>query len=331
MPQNGPYAQMVAVIAGVTMFRLMLALLIGPGLAAQAQDLRLYTVGSGDVSGGYYAAATALCAETNRIEQDLRCSPEATPGSIYNLEALRNRQLDFALIQSDVQRMALTAEGPFAESPPFDSLRSVMSFYPETLTVLARPGANILSLGGLVGKRVDIGLPASGRRATTMRLFDALGLDRSDFLALLELSAGTGLEELCAGRIDATVLIVGHPNKSVRRAVQDCDARLVTIAGPEVRAFIEAEGDYVYASIPGTLYGRKGRTQSLGVIATLVTRSEMPDDIVSALVRNTIANLPSVGVSASVMENLSPQGMRSAGLSAPLHPAAEAAFVEGSD
>ncbi len=82
-------------------------------------------------------------------ETALRCSPEATPGSTYNMEALRNRQLDFAIVQSDVQNMALTGEGPFAGKPAFSDLRSVMSLYPETLTVLSRPDAHILSLGGL--------------------------------------------------------------------------------------------------------------------------------------------------------------------------------------
>ncbi|WP_405402720.1 TAXI family TRAP transporter solute-binding subunit [Paracoccus sp. Ld10] len=294
--------------------------------ATQAQDLRLYTIGSGDVNGSYYAAATAICQETNRVEAGLRCSPEATPGSIYNMEALRTRQLDFAIVQSDVQHMALTSEGPFDGGPPFADLRSVMSLYPETLTVLARPDAHILSLRGLVGKRVDIGLPASGRQATAMRLLESLGLDRSDFRALLQLSTGTGLDELCAGRIDATVLLLGHPSAVVARAIADCDARLVNISGPEVRAFIEANSDYVYASIPRTVYGKKGRTLSFGVLATLVTRTDMPDDIVAAITANMVANLPSVGVSAAVLENLSISDMQQSGLAAPMHPAAAATF-----
>lgn len=296
--------------------------------AAQAQDLRLYTIGSGDVNGSYYAAATALCQETNRTETGLRCSPEATPGSIYNMAALRTRQLDFAIVQSDVQQMALTSEGPFDGEPPFSDLRSVMSLYPETLTVLARPDAHILSLRGLVGKRVDIGLPASGRQATAMRLLESLGLDRSDFRALLQLSTGTGLDELCAGRIDATVLILGHPSAVVDRAIKDCDARLVNISGPEVRAFIEANNDYVYSSIARSVYGKKGRTLSFGVLATLVTRADMPDDIVTAIIANTVANLPSVGVSAAVLENLSIRDMQQSGLAAPMHPAAAATFEQ---
>ncbi|WP_408593043.1 TAXI family TRAP transporter solute-binding subunit [Paracoccus marcusii] len=310
------------------MFRLMAVAFLSVSTAAQAQDPRLYTIGSGDVNGSYYAAATALCQETNRAEAALRCSPEATPGSIYNMEALRTRQLDFAIVQSDVQNMALTGEGPFVGKPAFSDLRSVMSLYPETLTVLSRPDARILSLGGLVGKRVDIGLPASGRQATAMRLLTALGLDRTDFRALLELSTGTGLDELCAGRIDATVLILGHPSSVVDRAINECDARLVNISGPEVRAFIEANDDYVYSSIPRSVYGKKGRILSIGVLATLVTRTDMPDDIVAAIIKNTIANLPSIGVSAAVLEKLSVRDMQESGLAAPLHPAAAVMFAE---
>ena len=310
------------------MFRWMAVAFLSVSTVAHAQDPRLYTIGSGDVNGSYYAAATALCQETNRAEAALRCSPEATPGSIYNMEALRTRQLDFAIVQSDVQNMALTGEGPFVGKPAFSDLRSVMSLYPETLTVLSRPDAHILSLGGLVGKRVDIGLPASGRQATAMRLLTALGLDRTDFRALLELSTGTGLDELCAGRIDATVLILGHPSSVVDRAINECDAQLVNISGPEVRAFIEANDDYVYSSIPRSVYGKKGRILSIGVLATLVTRTDMPDDIVAAIIKNTTANLPSIGVSAAVLEKLSVRNMQESGLAAPLHPAAAAMFAE---
>ena len=112
-------------------------------------------------------------------------------------------------------------------------------------------------------------------------------------------------------RIDATVLILGHPSSVVDRAINECDARLVNISGPEVRAFIEANDDYVYSSIPRSVYGKKGGILSIGVLATLVTRTDIPDDIVAAIIKNTIANLPSIGVSAAVLEKLSVRDMRS--------------------
>jgi hypothetical protein len=45
-------------------------------------DLELFTVGTGDVGGGYYSAGRAICEAVNRERTgQLRCSPEPTPGS----------------------------------------------------------------------------------------------------------------------------------------------------------------------------------------------------------------------------------------------------------
>jgi TRAP-type uncharacterized transport system substrate-binding protein len=96
--------------------------LVGLGLATivsgspvGAETLRLFTIGAGDVSGGYYASAQAICEVINRAERGrLRCSPDPTQGSIYNLHALRKEQLDFAIVQSDWHRAAFESTGLLA-------------------------------------------------------------------------------------------------------------------------------------------------------------------------------------------------------------------------
>ena len=211
------------------------ALMLAVAAPAAAQDLRLFTVGSGEVGGGYFEATNAICDALNRARRgDLRCSPEATPGSLYNLSALRDRQVDFALVQSDWQRSAYEGTDSFAGTEPMTDLRSVMSLYPEAVTLLASAESGIAKLTDVPGKRIDVGHPASGRHATVMRLIGALGLGRADFAALLELQAGGAVDELCAGRIDATVLIVGHPNATVARAIETCGAVLIPFRGPLV-------------------------------------------------------------------------------------------------
>jgi uncharacterized protein len=44
----------------------------------------------------------------------MRCSPDPTPGSVYNVVALAEGQIDFALVQSDAHHFAVTGTGPFA-------------------------------------------------------------------------------------------------------------------------------------------------------------------------------------------------------------------------
>ena len=63
------------------MLRAVVAFLLVLAAPGAAQDLRLFTVGSGEVGGAYFAAANAICDTVNRARRGvLRCSPEATPG-----------------------------------------------------------------------------------------------------------------------------------------------------------------------------------------------------------------------------------------------------------
>ena len=160
--------------------------------APAAGAMSLFSVGSGDISGNYYAAAKAICDLMNRAATgDMRCSPEPTVGSIYNLEALRKGQIEFAFVQSDWQRAAYDGSGQYAAAGPMRELRSVLSLYPEDVTVLVRREAGIRTAADLAGKRIDIGQPASGRRATALWLLREAGVDTGDFAALRELAAGS--------------------------------------------------------------------------------------------------------------------------------------------
>jgi hypothetical protein len=306
-----------------------IALMLPAPALAQAQETVLFTLGAGDVSGSYYASAFAICDVVNRTEvQRLRCSPDPTAGSIYNLDALRRGQIDFAMVQSDWQRSAFEGTGPYADTGPMTDLRSVMSLYSETLGVLVSPTAGIKTLADLRGKRVDVGVPSSGRRATVDRVLATLGFAPADFAAVTELPAGVAIESLCNGTIDATLLIVGHPNAAVGRAMATCDARFVALSAAEAQAVVAANPAMRKAIIPMTAYAGQTRdVDSVAVTATVVTRAGTDPETVAALVRDTVGNLDVLAQRAPVLSRLSPSEMSKVGLTAPLHPGAEAGFA----
>lgn len=305
------------------------ALVLMLPLPAPAQEAALFSLGSGDVSGSYYAAAAAICDVVNRNEAGiLRCSPDPTAGSIYNLDALRRGQIDFAMVQSDMQRSAYDGSGPYAELGPMTDLRSVMSLYGESLGVLVGKSSDIAALADLRGKRVDVGVPSSGRRATVDRVLAALGFTPVDFATVSELPAGIAIDALCSGAIDATLLVVGHPNAAVARALSDCGAQLVPLSPDEAAAMTQGSPDMRRATIPmGAYAGLAGDVPTVAVTATIVTRSATDPATVATLVRDTIDNLDLLGRRAPVLAGLVAADMRSVGLTAPLHPGAEAGFA----
>ncbi|RMH38603.1 MAG: TAXI family TRAP transporter solute-binding subunit, partial [Alphaproteobacteria bacterium] len=101
------------------------------GGAAQAEEF--ITIGTGGVTGVYYPTGGAICRLVNkgRKEHGIRCSVESTGGSIYNINTIREGELEFGVAQSDWQYHAYHGTSKFADKGPFEKLRAVFSVHPE--------------------------------------------------------------------------------------------------------------------------------------------------------------------------------------------------------
>jgi uncharacterized protein len=296
------------------------ALALATGSTASADGFRFFTIGAGPLGGGYYTAARAICDAIHaRRPGELRCSPDPTPGSVYNVLALGEGQLDFALVQSDTHHFAVEGTGPFAGAGPNTGFRSVLSLYPEPLTLLARREAGVDGFDALAGKRVNIGPRDSGTRATVLRFMESVGIGEDSFAEARALPTGSAIDQLCAGELDAALLVMGHPNASVARALADCDTVLVPIVGPAVAEHVAANPDYTMASIPrGTYPGQARSIDTFSVTATLMTRADVDADVVAAVARIIAGSLPDLNRRAPVIPSARTAGLASDGLTAPL-------------
>src|SRR6516165_5481935 len=97
--------------------RLVVAVLLGVAVVApataRAGDEVFASVGTGELNGVYYPVAKAICEIVNRdLSIDgVRCSPETTPGSVYNIHAIQSGELEFGIVQADVNFNAYKGEG----------------------------------------------------------------------------------------------------------------------------------------------------------------------------------------------------------------------------
>ncbi|HLS19162.1 MAG TPA: TAXI family TRAP transporter solute-binding subunit [Paracoccaceae bacterium] len=292
---------------------------------ASAQDF--ITIGTGGQTGVYYVVGQSVCRLVNR-DTDLKCTAPSTGGSVANINAIIAGDQDMGVAQSDMQFNAYNGEGPW-EGEPFEDLRAMFSLHPEPLTIVARADSGIETFDDLKGKRVNVGNPGSGQRATMEIVMEAKGWTMDDFSLASELRPAEQSAALCDNNVDAIVYTVGHPNGSIQEATTTCDSVIVPVTGPEIDKLIEENPYYAPAMIPGDMYkGNPEPVETFGVLATFVTSAKESEELVYQVTKAVFDNFDRFKGLHPAFGILEAEAMTTAGLSAPLHEGAERYFRE---
>lgn len=292
------------------------------GVAVAQQQF--VTVGTGGVTGVYYPTGGAICRLVNetREEHGIRCSAESTGGSVFNINAIRSGDLNFGVAQSDVQYNAYYGLTENFEGNPFEDLRFVFSVHAEPFTVVVRPDSGIETFEDLLGKRVNVGNPGSGQRATMELVMERYGWTMDDFALASELPSREQAQALCDNQVDAFVFTVGHPSASISEPVATCDAQVINVDGDIIASIVDEFPYYFWATIPAGMYNNDEDVTTFGVGATFVASTATPDDVVYTVVKAVFDNFDAFKAFHPAFATLTPEGMATAGESAPVHPGA---------
>ena len=300
-------------------------------LPVQAQNNKFVTIGTGGVTGVYYAAGGAICRLMNkdRAKHGMRCSVESTGGSVYNINTIKGGELDFGVAQSDIQYNAVKGVVQFKDAGAMSDLRAVFSIHSEPMTVVARKDVGVSKFEDLKGKRFNVGNPGSGQRATMDVLLPAMNMKMADFSLASELKPDEHGAALCDNKIDAFAFVVGHPAANIQDPTTTCGAKLVNITGPGIDKLIADFPYFAPATIPGGMYANNpDGAKTFGVVASIVSSAKVPADTVYLLVKAVFENFEDFKKLHPALANLQPQDMIKNGLSAPLHEGAVKYYKE---
>jgi len=308
-------------------------LLLGATLSSStmAMEKQFVSIGTGGVTGVYYPTGGAICrlVNKNRKKTGIRCSVESTGGSVFNINAIRQGELEMGVAQSDWQYHAMKGTSKFKDAGPFEKLRAVFSVHAEPATLVVRADSGIKEFADLKGKRVNVGQPGSGTVATYDVIAEAYGQKRSDLKLAAELKSSEMGQALCDNKIDAYFILVGHPAGLIKETTTTCDARIANIHGEAVTKLVDENSFYRYASVPAGMYtGNDTAAKTMGVGATFVTSSDVGEDVIYEVVKAVFENFDDFRKLHPAFKNLKKTEMVSASLSAPLHAGAAKYYKE---
>ena len=287
------------------------------------------TIGTGGVTGTYYPTGGAICKfiNQNKKESRIRCSVESTDGSLYNLNTLKNGELDFAIVQSDIVYQASKGEGIFKDTK-FSKLKSVMAIYPELLTLVTKKDANIHNLLDIKGKKINLGNSGSGNETTALSLFNESGIKKEDLKQTSTFTSSEMPDALKNNQIDGYFYMVGHPTVNIKDAANSTDIRIIPFENNILDSLVQKYPYFAKANIQaGTYKGQTTDITTFGVKAVLVTNETINETIVYNLVKALLENFDEFKKLHPAYANITKESLLD-GLSAPLHDGAKRYFKE---
>ena len=288
------------------------------------KKVEFITIGTGGVTGIYYPTGVAISRMVNKKfdKYNIKATVESTSGSVYNINAVLNKDLVFGTVQSDRQYQAYNGLAEWTKYGKQTDLRSVFSVHPESITLIASEKSGIRRIEDVRGKRVNIGNPGSGYLQNSRDVLKAVGLNEEDDLYAEYVKAVEAPGLLQDERIDAFFYTVGHPNGNIKEATSGrIKVFIVPITGPGIDTMLTKYPYYAESIIDHSFYPyalNKEDIATVGVKTTFVTSKNTGENIVYAVTKEVFENFEFFKTLHPSYKVLTKKDMLK-GLSAPIH------------
>ena len=244
--------------------------MVGCGGGEKEQFINIAT---GGTAGTYYPIGGAIAEVFNK--NGLSASAQSTGASVANINMLKDKQVELAIVQNDITYYAVNGLEMFKDSGKVENLTAIASLYPETCQFVVRDDSGIRSIADLKGKRVAVGAAGSGAEANARQILEAYGITYDDVEEQF-LSFAEGSYAIKDGTVDAAFVTAGYPTASVQDVASQNKIRLLPVAEEQIKILSDKYPFYTKTVIPKGVYqGFDEDVTTVSVMAILVANEKI--------------------------------------------------------
>ncbi|MGW2050668.1 TAXI family TRAP transporter solute-binding subunit [Streptomyces sp. NPDC001858] len=239
---------------------------------------------TGEPTAFYEAFGRLLAGELEAEHPRLRCRVRTTAGSVANIELLRDRRADLALVLTDTAR---AAQGTALFRRPVP-LRAIGRVYETYLQFVVRADSPVRAVSDLTGRTVSLGAIGSGAAVLGERILHAAGLSPGADVVVRHLPLADAADAMRAGSVDALLVAGGVPLPTLSGLDDRPGLRFLPLAGllPRLGGPDGLAGSGLEeVSLPQSAYRTAGGVATIGVSNLLVCRPDLPRGVADALTR----------------------------------------------
>jgi TRAP transporter TAXI family solute receptor len=298
---------------------------VHPDFAHSAR--KMVSIASGWVVGVYFPLAGAISRIAHEKLPDIKITVESSGASVANAKLIGTGDADLAILQNDIAFYAYRGTKPMFDRA-ISNIRGVATLYPEHCQIQARRAANIQSPKDLKGKRVAVGPLGSGTEQNAMQILEAYGLTFPDLAKVERLTAAESSDYLKDGRIDAAFYTVGVGASALVDTAMMSDTVIVPIDDAHAEMLIKKYPFFSKAKVPkGSYKGVDQDIPTIAVLAMIVAKAELEDDVVYKITKAMFENLKDIERAHAKGKEVKLE-TAIVGIPIPLHPGAERFYKE---
>jgi TRAP transporter TAXI family solute receptor len=257
-----------------------------------AQEMTFFRIATGGTAGTYYPVGALIANVISNPPGSRPCdkggscgvpglvaAAQSSDGSVANVAAVANGQVESGFCQSDVVFWAYNGEGIFQGEEPRRDLRLIGSLYPEVVQIVVRHDADIKTVADMKGKRISLDIEGSGTLVDARIILGSYGLTEED-LEAVHVPHGTAVTMMRKGEIDAYFVIAGYPTNSVFDLVQEGLATLISIPVDDALALLNEHPFFSLSVVPEGTYAGLPLITTLAIGAQWIVRPDVPNDLI---------------------------------------------------
>lgn len=329
---NGLVILLVAMSKKFIWFLFLMIALYLSVIEANAIQKRIRLILATATTGGtYYPVGVAIATlTTNELKKtdNIYMTAITSAGSGENIQLLKNKEADLAIIQSLVGAMVWQGKDKY-EGKPERFIRSISCLWDNAdhfviLNKFAKTG-DMSDLNNVRGKNFSMGKRGSGTEISGRVIMKALGFDPDKDFKLKYLGYVPSANALQNGRIAGMNIPAGPPVSAITQAFAAIGAKSLRILGFTEKQVEAVNAVYSvwrpYTIKAGTYPGLEEDVHTISQSNLLVVHQDIDDEVVYKIVKNIFENLSYLQKIHQATKEMSLEKAL-AGMTVPLHPGA---------
>lgn len=243
-------------------------------------------------TGGTYFPLGGSFAKIVSDATGVSTNAETTGASAENMQSIKDGKGEIAFTQTDIASYATEGKLMF-DGNKIDNIKAIGTLYPETIQIVTTEKSGIKSVADLKGKKVSIGAPGSGTAANAEQILEVYGLSLDD-IKKQDLSFDESVNGIKDGNIDAAFVTAGTPTAAVEELSATEKVVIVPVEADKAEELIKKYPYYAKEAVPSGTYKLDSEVPTVAVLAMLVVKADLSDEMVYDITKSIFENLDQV-------------------------------------